>query len=401
MLAIRGGHPVRIKSPIKYPWFDGFDNSEILKIIEESNLSGFLASHGKEHLGGAKVRELEEKWCEVYRVGHSVGFNSWTSGLEAAVASCGLPKYGEVITSAWTMSATISSIMHSGLTPRFVDIDLRSFNIDVGEIEKAINSKTVAVMGVDIFGKPCDAPVIREICDRENLIFIVDSAQTPMATIGEKKSIDYAQVGGYSLNRHKHLQVGEGGVAVTNDDLIARRMRLFRNHSEVTAQEFDISVPIGHNLRMGEIEATLAIFQLGKMQSLVEERKNYGRQLVAGLRKFDWIHLDSDANYENHDFYILGLRIDDNFLKRIGGREILSTALKAEGLSELVVSYGNLHNLKAFKDLPRERMTNTEKLSQESFLGIYLCGYRYTQNELDDIVTMFEKIDKHLIHSNS
>lgn len=396
MLALQGGKPVRVSQPRKYPWFSGFDASPLLSIIEESSLSGFLASKSDEHFGGKSVKELEAKWSERYQVQHSISFHSWTSGLEASVAACSLKPGGEVITPAWTMSATVASIMHNRLNPFFVDINPNNFNLDVDIIQEAITPKTVAIMGVDIFGKPCDAPKIREICDEKDLMFIVDSAQTPLAKIEGKRSIKYANVGGFSLNRHKHLQVGEGGIAVTDDDDIAKKMRLLRNHAEVTSQEFDINVPIGHNFRMGEMEAILAAFQLRNLERLVEERRNYGRYLVENLSRFDWIQLNSSENFIEHDFYILGFSISDEFLSRTGGRERIVQALRAEGLTELVAQYGNLHKLSAFRDCAKTKMRWTEKLSETSFLGIYLCGYAYTLQDLNQIVEIFGKIDKYL-----
>lgn len=394
-LASLGGNPVRGIQPKRFKWFDGFDPSPLLEVIHESKLSGFLASKSEEHFGGKYIRELEEIWSREFQVEHSVSFNSWTSGLEASLASCALTPGGEVITPAWTMSATVAAIVHCNLKPFFVDIDPNTFNLDVELIYEAITPKTVAIMGVDIFGKPCAAPRIREICDEKGLKFIVDAAQTPLATILGKRSTYYAHVGGYSLNRHKHLQVGEGGIAVTNDELIAKRMRLFRNHSEVSSQTFDRSLPVGHNFRMGEMEALLANFQLSKLNPLVEARQNYGRYLVKELKRFEWINLDQEESYIDHDFYILGFSISDEFLERAGGRDVIVHALRAEGLTELVAQYGNLHKLPAFSDFGKTKMTNTEKLSEKNFLGIYLCGYEYTINDLDIIVEMFEKIDKH------
>ena len=396
MLALQGGNPVRVHQPKKFKWFSGFDPSTLLTIIEESKLSGFLAAKSDEHFGGEHVKELEEKWSENYQVRHSVSFNSWTSGLEASLAACSLKPGGEVITPAWTMSATVASIMHSKLNPFFVDIDPRTFNVDVNLIQEAITPKTVGIMGVDIFGKPCDARRIRELCDEKDLKFIVDAAQTPLAKIEGKQSIKYAHVGGFSLNRHKHLQVGEGGIAVTDNDAIAKKMRLFRNHAEVTTQEFDKDVPIGHTFRMGEIEAILANFQLVNLKKLVEERRKYGRFLVENLRRFDWINLGSNESYIEHDFYILGFSIADEFLKRTGGKERIVNALRAEGLTEIVSEYGNLHKLPAFRNCAKTKMTATEKLSEKSFLGIYLCGYEYSSQDLDDIVDIFWKIDKYL-----
>lgn len=394
MLALNGGIPIRSYTPRKYPWFSGLDIEAIFELIENSNLSGFLATPTEEHLGGRYVRELEIQWSNVFRQTESVAFNSWTSGLEAAVASCNLPKGSEVITTPWTMSATVAAIVTNGLKPYFVDISSKDFNIDSSKIQEAINKKTAAILAVDIFGKPCQANVIRQICEENDLFFIVDAAQTPKATIQDRRSTEFSHVGGYSLNRHKHLQVGEGGVAVTNDSAIARRLRLFRNHAEVTSITYEDAVPVGHNLRMGEIEALLAINQLSNLDSLVEERREYGKFLIRALRRFEWLTFEAEEYYNEHDFYILPMKIKSEFTRL--SRDKIAKALQAEGLFELVVRYGNLHKLPAFRNFPRKALTNAEHLADKAFMGIYLCGYKYDKDELDQIVKMFERIDENI-----
>lgn len=394
MLALTGGNPIRTKVPEKFPWFSGFDSQKLLELIADSKLSGFLATPSEEHLGGNYVRQLENNWNNEFLQAYSVAFNSWTSGLEAAVASCNLPKGSQVITTSWTMSATVGSIVSNGLVPYFVDISPEDFNMDVDKILDAVNRNTSAILAIDIFGKPCNADLIKDICDSKSLSFIVDAAQTPKAKIKNKRSVEYSHVGGYSLNRHKHLQVGEGGVAVTNDSLIAKRMRLYRNHAEVTSETQDEAIPVGHNLRMGEIEALLAIHQLEKFDHLIEERRGYGRFLLKNLGQFEWIQFNVEESFAEHDFYILPMQL--NVEGKALDRDKIVMALKAEGLSEAVGKYGNLHKLTAFRDFPRQALNNSESLAEESFLGIYLCGYRYTLDQLNEILDMFKKIDDNL-----
>ena len=145
------------------------------------------------------------------------------------------------------MSACSSAIIHWGCIPVFSDIDEKTFNLDPKKIIKKISKKTKAIMAIDLFGQPCDMNEIRKICNDYNLKFICDSAQS----IGIKYKNKYsstADVGGYSLNFHKHINTGEGGIIITNDSKIAKKCQLIKDHAEVTVDSYktsDLSNMIG------------------------------------------------------------------------------------------------------------------------------------------------------------
>jgi len=393
MLALFGGNPVIKKSPNRYSWYRNFQFDELKHIIIESKLSGFLANTNESHFGGEIVRRFEKAWKNEFESDFALGFNSWTSGLEACIAALKLPPKTEVIVPAWTMSATVAAIVTNNLTPRFTDISLYDFNLDIEQVQSSITHNTSAIIGVDIFGKPCNAEILRMICDAKGLKLVIDAAQTPKAKILDKRSTHFSDVGGYSLNRHKHLQVGEGGVVVTNNPVYSERIALYRNHAEVTNLTEDQTIAVGHNLRMGEIEALLGEFQLLNIERLITDRRFYGNYLVKGLRRINWLILPEPKFYEEHDFYILGMRID--FSQFPVDRDTLIEALAAEGLQGLIGRYAQLHKLKSFRNYPKNSLENTEKLFNQSFLGLYLCGHEYSDSDLDRIIEVFEKIDKY------
>ena len=123
----------------KFKWILEEDIDEVNMLLRTNNLSGFLATEGSEHLGGVEVQKLESEWKAFEGTNYAVSFNSWTSGLEAALHSLDLPIGSEVITTPWTMSATTAVIVNCGLIPRFVDIRVEDFNIDVRQVEAAIS----------------------------------------------------------------------------------------------------------------------------------------------------------------------------------------------------------------------------------------------------------------------
>jgi perosamine synthetase len=389
-LAIHGGRPAISANCEKFIWVDKEVLPRLEELILSNSYSGFLAQPTAEHLGGPSVRNLELKWAEKFGTKYAVSFNSWTSGLVAAIASLDLKEGSEVIVTPWTMSASVACLIANRLIPVFVDIELETFNINPLEVEKKITKNTSAIMAVDIFGKPCNATRLRQIAQEHNLKLVIDSAQTPRAEIKGKRSAAFADVAGYSLNRHKHLQVGEGGVAVSNNELYVDRMRLMRNHSEVTSGgEPNEVIPIGHNWRMGEIEALLASFQLEKFDLMIDHRFNSAKSLISLMRDIPEICLPEVAEPLEHDYYIIGIRLDETLGKK---RAAIVSALRAEGLTNLIVGYQALHRLPSFRKYQQENLINVNKLHDETFIGLYMCGNFFSEENIQEIANAFHKI---------
>ena len=200
-LALNGGKPAITTKFERYTWVDRGVLPRIEELILSNSFSGFLAQPSLEHLGGPSVRKLESEWSQLFKTKYAVTFNSWTSGLVAAIAALGLRKGSEVIVTPWTMSASVSCLVANGLVPVFADIELESFNIDPVDVSSKITERTSAIMAVDIFGNPCNAPALSNIARTNGLKLVIDAAQTPRAEIEGKRSAAYADISGYSLDR--------------------------------------------------------------------------------------------------------------------------------------------------------------------------------------------------------
>lgn len=276
-LAIQGGTPVRNK-PFPYSVTTGMEEAlAVMEVVKRGLLSGFLGSPTSEFFGGKEVRKLEEMWCERFKVKHSVSCNSATSGLVMAVAAAGIGPGDEVIVSPYTMSATATAILFYGGIPVFADIEPDYFCLDPKSIRDRITPYTKAIITTDIHGQSSDIDEIMKIAAEHKLTVIVDCAQSPGALYKGKYAGTLTQLGVYSLNRHKNIQCGEGGIVVTNDDELALRLKLIRNHAEnmLETEGFrpqSIVNMIGHNFRMTEVEAVIAQLQLKKMDALNRHR---------------------------------------------------------------------------------------------------------------------------------
>jgi dTDP-4-amino-4,6-dideoxygalactose transaminase len=395
-LAFLGGSPV-VRRPYKsYKWNRLRDGLRVLKVIREGQMSGFLAQPNDSHFGGKWVREVETLWEQHTSTSFAVTFNSWTSGLEVAIASADLEVGSEVIVPSWTMSATISAIVKNSLKPSFIDIDSKTFNLDVSRLEEVFSNRTQAVLAVDIFGYPCDAVEIKRFCKKKGLVFLIDGAQTPHAKnkLG-KRNAEMSDICGYSFNRHKHIQTGEGGIAVTSNKEFADKMRLYRNHFEVTkgihnSKYIELN-KVGNNYRLGEIEALLAAKQTLRIEKIVGDRRKFARELIFELSKYEYLQITKTESWDSHDYYILGMIYD--YKQTNVSRDVYVAALKAEGLKNVVSNYSDLHNLATFREYPRGDMSSTEELNNLSFIGLYICGTRLNEREFTETKKVFKKIN--------
>ena len=412
-LAIHGGQPV-IRQPFRrYNSIGPEEQQAVQKVMESGVLSQFLGCWHEDFYGGSKVREFEARCAEFFGVKHAITVNSWTSGLIAAVGALDIEPGDEVIVSPWTMCASATAILHWNAIPVFADIDPRTFNLDPASVRANITSKTRAIMAVDIFGLSADMVALRQIADEFNLRIISDTAQSPGAMYQGKYAGTLADIGGYSLNYHKHIHTGEGGVLVTDDDHLAERLQLIRNHAEAVIPGMGnrpLNNMLGFNFRLGEIECAIGIEQLKKLPSLVASRQRLAEQLSAGLCDLPGLSVPYVPDGSSHVFYMFPLLVDDT----ITGcdKETLAQALRAEGL-EISTRYQNIHLLPLYQqkiaygssgfpwsaEFSRQGINYqkgicpvAEAHNDRNYMGFGLCVYDLSSDDVQLIINAFRKV---------
>lgn len=412
-LALLGG-PKAIPTPFrKYNPIGTEELQAAREVIESGVLSQFLGVWHEDFYGGPKVREFEHSAANYFGVKHAVTFNSWTSGLVAAVGAIGIEPGDEVIVTPWTMSATATAILHWNAIPVFADIDAETYNLDPASIERNITPYTRAIMVADIFGQSADMDEIMAIATRHGLKVVSDTAQAPGARYKERYAGTCAHVGGYSLNYHKHIHTGEGGILVTDDDAIAERAQLIRNHAEVVVGDKGVSNlanMIGHNFRLGEIECAMGIEQLKKLSGLVASRRALAEALTEGLQGLPGLHTPVVRSDRTHVYYVYPLQVDPTLLGV--SRDRLCEALNAEGVT-VSRRYQNIHLLPVYQqrtaygsrgfpwssDICRREVNYAkgicpvaEKLNDSTYLGFGMCVYDLDRDDIDLIVAAFRKV---------
>lgn len=411
-LAIFGGKK-SIKK--KFKKFNTYDLSELkaaTKVIQSGVLSNFLAAKGKFSAGGKYVREFEKKIEKHFNVKRAIVVNSWTSGLIIAVGALDVEPGDEIITTPWTMSATATAILHWNCIPVFADIEPDTFCIDPKSIEKLITSKTKAILSVDIFGQSADMFKINKLAKKYNLKVISDSAQAPGSFFKNKFTGTLSDIGGYSLNYHKHIHTGEGGILVTNSLKLAKRMSLLRNHAEsVIDKNSKLNNMIGYNFRLGEIESAIGIEQLNKLNKIIKNRSQIAKKISNELKNLKGLQIPVVRKNCTHVFYVYAMIIDEKITKV--SRDTIYKALVKEGIDCLSKKYANLHLLPLFqkkiaygtKHFPwvvGNQKSNVsykkgicpvaENMNLKKYLGYELCRFEMNKKEVNLFVNAFKKV---------
>jgi dTDP-4-amino-4,6-dideoxygalactose transaminase len=333
-LAINGGSPA-VSRPLKE--FSGIgvhEREAVMSFLDRATpLSGFHGSARPTFFGGPEVRAFEDAWRERFGVEHVVSVNSATSGLIAAMGAIGIGPGDEVITSPYTMTATaIAPLIYGGI-PVFADIDPDYFCLDPASAQRAITPRTRAILAVNLFGHPAELAKLRALADAKGLYLIEDNAQAVLAEERGRLAGTIGHIGIFSLNIHKHIQTGEGGICITADADLARRLQLIRNHGENVVDWLkvkDLTNLVGFNFRLPELSAVVGRAQLERLDELVARVELIAQRLTEGTSNLAGFSPPAVRAGCRHVYFMWSAKIDPAQLG--ASRAAFSKALAAEGV---------------------------------------------------------------------
>jgi perosamine synthetase len=349
--AILGGKPLFEYEIPTRTCIGSEEKSAVNDVLDSGELSSFLGAPGKYFNGGKYVKRFEKNFSETINAKHAISVNSWTSGLMTIMGAIGISPGDEIICSPYTMSASATCALFYGGVPIFADIERDSYCLDPISIEKLITPKTKAIIVVHLFGGVANMESIMLIADKHGLVVVEDAAQAPGVTYKEKSVGLHGHIGGFSLNYHKHIHAGEGGVIVTNNDKYALRCRMIRNHGENYVDmnpKLPIDNTIGGNYRLTEIQAAIAIEQLKKLTNILAYRNILAKHLTDGIKSIHGLEGAVVRNNSNHSWYLYPIKFN---AKEIGmSRDVFVEAVNAEFkdpkcMEQVILTYGYLRPL--------------------------------------------------------
>lgn len=289
---------------------------------------------------GKEVTAFESEFAEHAGSSQAIAVNSGTSALHLALLAAGVGPGDEVITVPFTFVATVAAIGYSGARPVFVDIDPRSFTMDVTQIEAAITERTKAIIPVHLFGHPADMDPIMEIARRHNLVVIEDAAQAHAAEYKGRRVGSIGDMGCFSFYPGKNLGAyGEGGAVTTNGPEYARTMRMLRDWG---AERKYHHVLKGYNYRMEGFQGAILRVKLRYLDGWTEMRRAHAELYTKGLKGSDVVtpQVMPDAR---HVWHVYGVRTME--------RELMQQSLLEQGVQTNIHYPFPVHLLPAWSDL--------------------------------------------------
>ncbi len=322
---------------------------------------------------GPEIKELEDKVAEYLRVKHCIGVSSGTEALVLSLRSLAIALRGEeyfssndeIITTPFTFTATGDAIIRSGATPVFVDIDPRTYNIDVQKIREYLTSrktsisKTVGMIPVHLYGQSCSMEEISKIAKEYNLFILEDVAQAFGCSWNGKKLGSLGAAGAFSFFPSKNLGgFGDGGMIATDDDKTMELVRMLLKHGGKNKYNVD---HIGYNARLDTLHAAIILAKFRYIDEFNEKRKNIAEFYSEGLKNIDGIFLPNFYS-NNHSVYNqYTVRVTEN------KRDELQKYLKENGISSMVYYPVPLHKMKVFAGRGKisGNLNEAEKASSE------------------------------------
>lgn len=229
---------------------------------------------------GDFVRALETRFASMLGVKHAYACASGTAAIHCAIAALDPEPGDEIVTTPITDMGALAPILYQGAIPVFADVDPLTCNVTAQSVEAAISERTRAIVVTHLFGNPCDLDAIEQVARKHRIPLIEDCAQAFLATFGGRYVGTVGRIGCFSLQQGKHVTTGEGGIVVTNDDDLARRIYLFINKAWGYGDPNPDHYFLALNYRMSELCGSVGAAQLEKLHYVVARRRELAQHLT-------------------------------------------------------------------------------------------------------------------------
>jgi dTDP-4-amino-4,6-dideoxygalactose transaminase len=309
---------------------------------------------------GPYLQEFEQRVAEKVGAGHCIAVSSGTVALEIAIRAAGLA--GEVIVPSFTFIATAHALQWQGLTPVFCDIDLRTHNLDPHQVEQMITPRTTGIIGVHLWGRPCEIEVLAEIAHGHDLKLLFDAAHAFGCSHKGRIVGNFGNAEVFSFHATKVVNTLEGGAIVTNDDELATKARLLRNFGFV---DYDNVLHIGTNGKMNEVSAAMGLTSLESGEEFFAVNYRNYEQYHQQLADVSGVSLISYDRTEKRNYQYIVVEIDESIIEV--SRDDLQKILWAENVLARRYFYPGCHRMEPYRSyFPHASLLlpNTEHLAR-------------------------------------
>ena len=370
--------------PFFVPWINKEDKKAVLEALSSRWLTG-----------GPRAKEFEKLIANYLGIKYAVAVNNCTAALHLAMRALNIGPEDEVIVPVFTFAATANAPLFVGAKPVFTDIDEKTFNISPEDIQNKVTKKTKAIIVVHYGGQPCDMKEIMQIANYHNLHVVEDCAHSLGAQYMGQNTGTIGTIGCFSFYPTKIITTLEGGMATTNDEEIAKKIEVLREHGmtrgaldrEKTVTWYYDVVNLGYNYRLNEVQAALGISQLEKINEINKKRIEAAHYYTQKLKEIDGIIPAYEANDRTHVYHLYVIRVvkENRGINRDGLYKELSK--KGIGLS---VHYTPLHLLTFYEktlgykmgDFPIAEQVSKEVLSLPIYPTITKAQIDYVVKEI-------------------
>ncbi len=315
-----------------------------IKTEIEEKINGVLKSAA--FILGSEVKEFEKEFAAFCGAEHAIGVSSGTDALSLALLALGVGRGNEVITTPNTFIATVAAISHVGAQPVLVDVDPESYNIDVSQIERAITTKTRAIIPVHLYGQSSEMDAILQIAKMRNIKVVEDACQAHGAECRSRRVGSLGDIAAFSFYPGKNLGAyGDGGAVVTNKVELAERIRLLRDHGSSKKYYHEI---IGYNSRLDEIQAAVLGVKLRQLNEWNEKRRGNARlynDYLKDLVNKGLVTTPKGMSWAKHVYHLYVIQVEDSI------RDKLIEHLNARGIGAQIHYPIPIHLQKAYRHL--------------------------------------------------
>ena len=307
--------------PLSSPDVSDEDRQRVMEVLSGRTLSL-----------GPLLPAFEEAMADAAGTRFAVAVNSGTSALHLCVKAAGIGDGHEVITSPFSFVASANCMLYERAIPRFVDIDINTYNIDPANIPGAINANTRGILPVHVFGYPADMPVINRIAEDHGLTVIEDSCEAIGATINGRKAGSFGQSGAFAFYPNKQITTGEGGAIVTNDERVARLARSWRNQGRGDGSAWLQHERLGYNYRLSDVNCALGLGQVARLQQILSLRRAVAENYNAALSRIPGVILPPQPSGDMEmSWFVYVIRLADDFTRE--DRDRVLELLRQEGVA--------------------------------------------------------------------